>query len=406
MACLTNLIAFLNIDRYESISSAYNALKNKSTENIRVVCEFDNPSDQLRKSRFLLNTIHKGLITLTIHSEANGIVLLCDLDAEFQWSVLVMPPRTLTTKYNKRKLISNIKSYTISPMNDGTIISLYYYDNKWRISTTRGYDMGPNKWLSTKTYDEIIAIVLAKYDISFDELDSSSYYTIGFHHPEYHPFVNDITAWSINFVDESKKGIGKLPQQLSVTFPKNFTNEQIFNALQNNNYGAMANYITSGKIHYGYILRYNDSNILLESDLFQNIKYIYYKHPKIFNERNTENINKQLLDPTTRNLFVALRAYMNPEKKYVALSLFSHFKELYSSFDEMISEAALNVLLKIQDNKLQIKSSLNNVITLVSNHITLVGGFDPQASESKSIAMDFLTDPRYIYAYLNYLSNK
>jgi hypothetical protein len=158
-------------------------------------------------------------------------------------------------------------------MNDGTIVSLYYYDNKWRISTTRGYDMGASKWLSTKTYDEIVAIVLQKYDISFDELDQSKYYTIGFHHPEYHPFMNEITAWSVS----SRNKIDKLPQQPQVTFPSTFTNEQILNALHNNNHGAMRNYLSFGKIHYGYILRYNDSNIILESDLFQNIKYIYYK---------------------------------------------------------------------------------------------------------------------------------
>jgi hypothetical protein len=397
MSCLTELLNILNLTTYETLESAHESLIAKTPENIRIIKE--KTAENATKSRFLLNVVHKGSITTTLHSEANGIILLFDTSATPGWSTLVIPPRTLTNVYNREDITSKMDKYTIQAVSDGTTVSLYYYDDLWRISTSRGFDMGEIKWTSDKTYNEILNIILNTYDVNYSMLDTKLSYNLGFHHPEYHPFEDKIYAWSSNIVG--------IPPQAVVSFPPKMTNQQILQSMLNHNDSSINDYFKNGVIHYGYILRHDDDNICLESKLFRAIKEIYYKQPKFRNNKPeaTGLIQNQLLNPNVRNIYVALRAYMNHHQKYVALNLFPNFRDYYSTFDNMFNELAINVLLRIQNSNTEIKSPLINVINLISKHIISVGGFNPNLNDSKSIVVDFLNDNTYIYAYVNYLAN-
>jgi hypothetical protein len=53
--------------------------------------------------------------------------------------------------------------YDIYQINDGTIVNMYWWDNNWVISTTKGYDLTNKKANpTTKTYKEMIADILEK----------------------------------------------------------------------------------------------------------------------------------------------------------------------------------------------------------------------------------------------------
>jgi hypothetical protein len=413
MSTIEILLALLNLNRLDSVEDARKSIADKLPHTVKL-----NTDDSTTgETRFILSLINKTNHSLSqLHSEANGIIIAFSVDAETQWRLLVSPPRILVNIYNRNYLTKNMLNYTITAANDGTILSLYYYGEKWCISTARLLEANNVNWISNKSYSVILDEVLSAYELSLDSLDTSTTYTFGFHHPEFHPFTNHITAW---YVANTK--LPNIPKQESVVFPANFSREKILNELLANNARAMSRYIESGVIHYGYILRYENSNIILESDLFTNIKKIYYSQPRPNHDSKftlmNEIIQRQIYEPKYRNMFVVLRAYMNYELKYVALSLFPRFKEMYDEFDKFFNELSAIILLHIHDSSIPLackkegmiptvhERSLDNLLAKLVNHIKKIGGLCPTDKDSKSIIIDFLLDENYTFTYINYLIN-
>tara|TARA_A100001015_G_scaffold317155_1_gene433328 strand:- start:16 stop:840 length:825 start_codon:yes stop_codon:yes gene_type:complete len=158
------------------------------------------------------------------------------------------------------------KQIRIIQATDGTTVTLYWLNNKWVISTHRGYEVNNLKWMGY-TYQYLLDDVLSSYmNFSYDKLNKNKCYTIGFKHSFNHPFLEgkkDIKyiekkAWFIQSIDINRfnldtsscvtydEDIG-LPLQRTVPF----MDLRTLYIKANNAYN---NYIKNGNVNYGYII--------------------------------------------------------------------------------------------------------------------------------------------------------
>ncbi len=409
---LTQLLSSINNINCSNVDDAHQVLMNARPTDINVVLE-EFPAAKIDQSetitgRFLLYTLNRGALHTMLHKQANGIVLLFNASVAPQWSVLVTPPLRFRTPY---KFEGSLSDYEIYLMKDGTIVSLYYYNNQWAIATARSYCINEQIWASDVKYIDVVTEVLAKYNINMDDLDKTKSYYFGFHHPAYHPFTKEVYAW--NIFKDNLLPIDNHVQVNSITLDE----------INNNNVLAMKRYVSSKEqtdLHYGYILRNGTDDVCLQSTLYNNIKKIYYVQPKLSDLKSLEKtnslINKQFL--YTRHTYVALRAYLNYKVKYVAQTLFPEFKPLYQRFDDFFNDNAIKILTIMDSKELYDKTfnkptelntniheqSLFNLVKTVITFIKKNGGINPSHVDSKSIVIDYLHDERYIYVYVNYLT--
>jgi hypothetical protein len=239
---------------------------------------------------------------MKLRVEANGLVLESN---GLDWEALVIPPCTPKTNnfvYNIVDTFIQNNDYTIYKLEDGTIVSLYFYKtlDKWVFSTARGIDVNYNIF-NTTTYQDLFDESLGKMGIVaedfYSSLNKSNCYTFGFKHPDMHPFREGLVRsiykiWFVqsvsidittNFSKINRTSLWKQipPHTLVRTQYKSI--RMILESLKK----SYVDFIKNKKmVNYGYILIANDpskfdgnveyTTILLESALMNYIQNLWY----------------------------------------------------------------------------------------------------------------------------------
>ncbi len=304
-----------------------------------------------------------------IVKECNGLVL----GYNDGWSLLAMPQHAFcTSKISMRKLGDMYTSgyYDVFEVLDATILTLYFYEGKWRISSTKGYDIGDVKMINIMTFMEAIEhLMWTKYKaFKFDKLNVRCSYTIALRHSEYHIF--DETKYLANRTKNvPKPGVDMNSYIMllavadldSMTFDtKHVPGVPMQNPIHMKdstvptliNY-AMSAYDKYAKAHklqlfkykplYGYILRSRNKNvpdeystIFIESSLFKVIKRGLYHNNEALRERHYNELALRMLaDHIT----------------YQYVIVFDQFANLINIMDEQVSSFAKKVLKYIHEGK-------------------------------------------------------
>jgi hypothetical protein len=79
--------------------------------------------------------------------------------------------------------ILDIDNLYVEPALEGTLVRLYYYDDKWNISTKKCIDASKSKWLSEKNFYQLFLECLNNYNIEEDLIKTNCYSFI-LAHPE------------------------------------------------------------------------------------------------------------------------------------------------------------------------------------------------------------------------------
>jgi hypothetical protein len=319
-------------------------------------------------------------------------------------SVPVAPP---VTQYQSKFLYNNTTSDTpIISAQDGTTITMYYFGDTWVFSTHRGFDVGRLK-CTDRSYADLIHETLEAYAFDFDKLDKNKCYTIGFNHEDFHPFHsrggsgvtvphtddNDVDmvgndaanvrqhkhtcAWFIQSVDIVAFNAGKLvvrydddiglPLQTRVTF------NSINDMFQTAN-GAYDMYKKKGVVNFGYLLRINNRDYLVESSLLRNIRNIFYSNK--FNKLESKFDKRK---------YIIVNSFMDATKHEIFKTLFPRFDSDFKLIEDKVSQLVKSVvnIVRSHPNKFQPSSMMEIVALELYNHITKT--VTPESINKKSI---------------------
>ncbi len=330
----------------------------------------------------------------------NGLILCLDKSTG-TWKVCCVPQN----KFNysnfsiSQEIDSNIQDnlYNIYELNDGTTINLYWWSEKWIISTTRGIQMNDVEWQHI-SYNTILTELLTHYpEFVWDKLDKNKTYTIGFNHPKFHQFNpsgHDLTLfsimpgklWFIQSVHNTTFEIN-IKDDIKLPLQKLWNHEGSLNQLKQYCRNSMDFYIDRCEDkkenfapHFGFTLVLKDlsnlnnkSHIMIESSLFNKIKYYMYsgRYKKILDDKNYERLS-----------YIILYSYLTGEvndTNSVFIKLFPQFNLILEKYDANINYI-INIIAKMLSHKSEMKkikpiNPMNILILKLFKHvIVIIGG--------------------------------
>ena len=350
----------------------------------------------------------------------NGLVI----DA-INWSVLSSPPIAFNKKYFAGDISNNLDQYEIIKVIDGTVVTIYYWNDVWNISSSNGYDVSRYYWMGEMTYSEIIYDLISRLypevienlgislinntRLDFKNLDKTYCYTIGFRHHNFHPLKNDPEKiWNIQKTKLStldviyNEAIDGLQKQSILTH--NITLDEI------NNINKMSISLSMKPVdytfNYGFILRSNNvsvtktlSSILLDSPLLKKIKRTIYEYP-------SESV-KQYITNDNRFDYIAIKNYFNKVDRTDILQLYPQLTDKYSMFAKCIKET-IDCIIAILKNKITkdkiILPFSTEIVTLsyaLIKHISKYDAIDPNHKDTESVLKDYIMNSDYAVLILN-----
>lgn len=343
-----------------------------------------------------------------LFNECNGLII----DA-INLKILVLPPQSFRSNVDTA-IVSDYLSkdlYDIFLIEDGTTINLYYWEptSSWCIATARSYDSTNSKW-GQITYSEIIKELLLNNNIPdidfYNTLDKNTSYTFGIKHASMHPFREGLAdpinkLWFIQSCKDNVISYELLNDTLNIKHqPKldktallhnqEFTTKYMFGTLKH----SLANFIQSGYVLYGYILRSKDTNktgthnsILLESSLLQQIRKLYY-HSSFNNISVEKNYN--------RENFTVIYAYLDVNTHTTFIKLFPQYLEIYKKLHTTTGDLVKNIIsyidTKTLNNVVQPNGQINisKVIEFIYKSITNQFNIIPYDNRNVQIVSSFL----------------
>lgn len=303
-------------------------------------------------NRMIFSTLHthKNKLSSAYAQECNGLIL--ELGS---WRPLVVPPRSL--RFNINTNLSNKflhrGLYNIYNAEDGTCINLYYYNNKWCISTARGYEMNDLKWES-KTYQELITECLATINLTFETftaaLDTNHCYSFGFKHKDFHRFIPVNRMWFIQSVNLDAESDSYMtvsyttPVEAIVNQTLHIGDVSALKDLYRIAANSLDTYIENKDLPpcFGFILRSVNtdvtgahSDLFIESSLMRQIRQIWYG-----NQMNKECVSNQW----SKEIAVTLNAYLDGNMHENFLHLFPQYQDNFNYYNILIQVLVTQML--------------------------------------------------------------
>lgn len=347
---------------------------NDSTKDVRIILYVD------RYNHVQHCNINPGVF--------NGLIFGLE---ENTWKVCCVPQN----KFNysnfsiSQEINTNIRNnlYNIYELNDGTTINLYWWNEKWVISTTRGIEMNDVKWQHI-SYHAILTELLTHYpEFTWDKLDKNKTYTIGFNHPNFHPFNPlgyDLKSfntapgklWFIQSTNNTTFEIN-IKEDIKIPLQKLWNREGNLNQLKQYCRQSMDFYThhmyeinreENFTPHFGFTLVLKDlsnlnnkSHVMIESSLFNKIKYYMYsgRYKKIFDDKKYERLP-----------FIILYSYLSGEVNdinSVFIKLFPQFNPILTKYD-----ANINYIISIMVKMLSHKSEMNKIKPVTPMNVLII----------------------------------
>lgn len=314
-------------------------------------------------------------------NECNGLVLeyrkSVSLSSVDKFTPLAVPvPNFNKNKVSMSQIDKYYKSdqYNLYEALDATIINLYY-NGKWCISTTKGYNVGNYKFVGDLTYSDVfMRIAEANYsNFNLDTLPKHCSYSIAMRCDQYHLFNETKHAYSKNASNSylyvlqtidtttlkpSNDVFVGIPYQLPVVVKSARNVSTLIDYAKHAYTKYMKAYTTNQykyKPLYGYILRANTNsvsnsykNILITSSLFKIIKHSLYRNR-----------------PSTINGIIA-KMYVCRSHKDQNKVLFQQFESQFSKLDAVLAHVCENTLAILAGHE---HSSTNELVQTFSNQL-------------------------------------
>lgn len=202
----------------------------------------------------------------------NGLLLQYN---EEKWEILSCPPPAPSNS----RLPNDISEFDIYPAEDGSVITWYYYNGAWLMSSTRGIDVGPIIWDDLVSFEDAFfqSLKMDKQEfINMLDNNRQMNYSFGFRHPSLHPFKPSLKVWFIQAYD---RVINEVVQQTQFDHLKqvrltDLTKELIIQRCNQ----SVIDFEEKGIVNHGYVLRSPNQSFYVKSKLHKIISELYYDH--------------------------------------------------------------------------------------------------------------------------------
>ncbi len=292
---------------------------------------------------------------------------------DYNGKVLAIPPpnSVMCNIYNfpnNRKLLKNLREhyYTGYPILDGTLVTLYHYNDEWCIATANGYNVGNMSFMNGKTYSEYFNDVVGDlFPGLYDILTPEFSYTFHFKHPGIHLFQDTVQNKHLFLIATSNLSTYKLyfgDAQLDLPETKHFT-DIVYKSV-----GVSEQNIYD--FPYGVVLRHFDGdcvqykpwdNVIIESSLMRQLRVFLYNNHIADTLKNDRTIN--------RVNYICVNGVLTNYDSFI--KLFSQYREIVIKIREEIesissamcgrSENLTNIKLKILKQSIIKNVGKNNV---------------------------------------------
>ena len=302
-----------------------------------------------------------------IITECNGLVLSYFNN---DWSALAVPPVNCSkSKISMHQVDKFYKEgkYQIYEVLDATMITMYYYNNDWRIASCKGFDVTDYEFMNGQSYmDTFLSIANTKYpEFSLNHLDDKYCYTFALRSANFHKFnetKHEFTESTTELVYQSNTYIklikvvhldstndvdtNWLNINIPVYQPVEIKNAHSVPILMNYAKHAYVKYSKGYETNnfkfkplYGYILRSTAStvpklykNIMISSSLYATIKKGLYA-------TSNENDNQMIV-----NMFI------DQKRKMQFKVLFDQYLPEFNKLEAMVLNTCEDVVSLIQGN--------------------------------------------------------
>lgn len=269
--------------------------------------------------------------------------------------ILVYPPRMLkridTRSFNKLHML-DAKKYTITEAANGTMVTLYNWDNQWCLGTTRGVYVNDYAIVGSRSLMLVFEELLARYGLQFSDFDRLMSYTFIMCHPDYHVLPIEslyfVRAWNIQLqrIDLCPGFLIGLQQPVVTIAEANMTARISY--FSRHCIGATDRF-TRGDFSQiaGFIMRANtgqsrpssrDCDYYIESDITHFLQEFMYK-----------SLRHALVDAQYRHMHFILHVYLNFTQNSILSNMICQrygddfaeldvvFKSLNESYDQYLS---------------------------------------------------------------------
>lgn len=309
------------------------------------------------KAIFTSTFSQKNTLSNVYVQECNGLIL-----ERGTWRPLMVPPRSLRSAIDtvaSNKFMYQ-KLYHVYKAEDGTCFNMYWHNNKWNISTARGYEMNNVQW-GKKTYQTIVDECLSIHGMTWEtftsKLDKNTCYSLGFKHPDFHKFVTKSHSthklWFIQSIildpnserylwASDNSPVEEIKGQEYYTGTVDSLKDLYALATQ-----SMDKFLSHGDVCYGFILRSSNieitgahSDLFVESALMRTIRQIWYDNNMI-NKCRQNNWDKDLA--ICLNAFLTNKLHQTFNIMFPSEALkFEQFSNVISSVTHKMSTLASN----------------------------------------------------------------
>jgi hypothetical protein len=173
------LIKFIqnnNINNYENLKS----ILESETYNLKIKEDNDYPD------LFLIHTQNNSPFNIPLVNECNGLILE---KTSLKIVCYTFNKCLDTIDLNNIGNNININQLYMEKSLEGTLVRLFYYNNKWILSTKKCIDASKSKWVSDKNFLQLFIECSDKYDY-FNNLNTNYCYSFIIMHPENKIIVN------------------------------------------------------------------------------------------------------------------------------------------------------------------------------------------------------------------------
>jgi hypothetical protein len=356
----------------------------------------DNDSGSSQPRRMLLYITNYAGRSL-FKDLCNGIIL--DIDT---WKPIMVPPPHI--KHLPAQKNMDVKDYDVYPIIDGTTINIYKFNGKWRIATSKGWDVGHitftnTGWTYMRLFEDVIKKVagINSFDEFTERLDESFSYSFIITCGDIHLYwkirtPNCAIAFIMrcnlaNFNREYKWGDEKLahlipsqealPQDsippigilYSLYSDADITNKSYKKALLTSDAALTS---LHEKCKFGLIFRSRNlsktgdqSFACLKSPLYLTLDRCLYKH----------HIYSEIQQSFDRENFIILRAYLCD--KSAMLQVCPQYADIYSKFDAFVAKLVSNIsklytvekTAYVNDVKVQVEPTDNSLEMQFKHHL-------------------------------------